>query len=123
MAEAGKGYHHTDGWDDDDDGPSYVQQIQAAAQQAAAAFAASVAEREAMRAAQRLHLLLLNSLEMALGLIEGGQELLATAIQNDDPKSELLFRVSEDLARARHAANAINAELEAMDAAKGAAHD
>lgn len=35
VAAAGNGYHHTDGWNDDDNGPSYVAQIQEAANRAA----------------------------------------------------------------------------------------
>lgn len=35
VAAAGKGFHHTDGWTEDEDGPSYIDQIQEAANRAA----------------------------------------------------------------------------------------
>ena len=35
VAEAGKAYHHTEYWSDDEDGPSYADRIQQAADAAA----------------------------------------------------------------------------------------
>lgn len=35
VAAAGKGYHNTEFWSDDDDGPSYIDLIQEAANRAA----------------------------------------------------------------------------------------
>ena len=40
VAAAGKGFHHTESWNDNDYGPSYIERIQEAANKAAAAFAA-----------------------------------------------------------------------------------
>ena len=37
VAAAGKGYHHTQDWLNDDNGPSYIEQIQEAANRAAKA--------------------------------------------------------------------------------------
>lgn len=117
VAQAGKSYHHTQSWSDNDYGPSCAEQIQAAADRLSTALTEVARERDALRERETAHLLALNSARSVFGLIEGGQELLATAIKAGDPQHELLFRVNEDRERAAHAGRALDASL---DSALGA---
>jgi hypothetical protein len=77
--------------------------------------AAKVCEEEA--------LLLMNSARSALGLIEGGQELLVLAIKAGDPQRELLFRANEDRDRAAHAGKALDAFLDRALPRQESEHD